>query len=653
MKKHLLLVIGLLLSVWANTQTVWDIVESSPDHEVLEELLISSNISEALMLDGPYTLFAPTDEAFDALPADVIEEWENNPAALSDLLFYHTVLSEVLSEDLEDGLTISMLNADETTITIEEDEYFINNAAIIEADLVAENGVVHVIDAVLGIEADVVTLWDLISDSPDHSILETAIIAVEGDEDLSDEDLGPLTLFAPTDAAFDELPEGALDALLADPEGPLTNVLSHHALDGLYLAEDFEDGVSYMTANEDEVTITIDGDDIYVDDVLVTVADLEAVNGVLHVIDVLLLPPADNNSVFGIIEDSPVHETLEGALNQTGLAGPLTNGGPFTVFAPTDAAFELLPADFISNLTAFELATVLQGHVVSGVYLAADLFDGQVLNTLAGSGFERTITIDGADVYVGDALISVVDIEAENGVVHIIDAVLPPPPPVTVMDVIAESVGHNTLEAALISAGLDATLSDESLSLTVFAPTDLAFEQLPEGLLEELLSNPAGDLTDVLNYHVVPALTLYANQLDTGDLLSTLNGENLLIAEDNGFITVNQAFITLADLNAANGVVHVIDAVLLPTSITDGTATESLAALGFSVYPNPSEGLIQIELEDNTANIEVLDINGQLLYTNPTMTNQHQIDLSHFVSGVYLLKININNQTYFHKIVVR
>lgn len=312
-----------------------------------------------------------------------------------------------------------------------------------------------------------------------------------------------------------------------------------------------------------------------------------------------------------------------------------------------------MPADFISDLTAFELATVLQGHVVSGTYLAADLFDGQVLNTLAGSGFERMITIDGEEVYIGDALISVVDIEANNGVVHIIDAVLPPPPPITVMDVIAASEGHNTLEAALIASGLDATLSDESLALTIFAPTDLAFEQLPDGLLDELLLNPAGDLTDILNYHVVPALTLYTNQLETGDLLSTVNGENVLINENNGFFTVNNAFITLADLNAANGVVHVIEAVLLPTSITDGTTTENLVNLGFSIYPNPTEGFLQVELEDSAAQIEVLDINGQLLYTNTAIANQHTIDLSTFLSGVYLLKITVGDQVYFNKIMIK
>ena len=135
---------------------------------------------------------------------------------LTDILLYHVVGAAALSSDLSNGQTIATLNGEEVTVTINESGIFINDAQVIVADIVADNGVVHVIDAVLlpPTPEPVGTVVDVVVNSEVHNILEAAVIEADLAGALSGE--GPFTVFAPTDAAIAALPAGALDALLAE-----------------------------------------------------------------------------------------------------------------------------------------------------------------------------------------------------------------------------------------------------------------------------------------------------------------------------------------------------------------------------------------------------------------------------------------------------
>jgi uncharacterized surface protein with fasciclin (FAS1) repeats len=189
----------------------------------------------------------------------------------------------------------------------------INNAMVTIADLEADNGVVHVIDAVLLPVALPSTVVEIIVNSPVHETLETAVIAAELDDDLSGD--GPFTVFAPTDDAFANLPMGALDALLADPTGALADVLLYHVAAGTTLAGDLSDGQMIETLFGQDVTVTIVGGDVMINNAMVTITDLQADNGVVHVIDAVLLPVVLPATVYDIIVESPVHETLETAID--------------------------------------------------------------------------------------------------------------------------------------------------------------------------------------------------------------------------------------------------------------------------------------------------------------------------------------------------
>lgn len=273
------------------------------------------------------------------------------------------------------------------------------------------------------------------------------------------------------------------------------------------------------------------------------------------------------STVVEIIVNSPNHATLEAAVIAANLAGTLSGTGPFTVFAPTDAAFSTLPDGVIDDLLADpsgDLTDILLYHVVAGKALSGSLANGQEIEMVLGK--DISVTINSMGVYINDAKVTVADIIAENGVVHVIDAVLIPAAdmPATVVDIVVNSDQHETLETAVIAAGLAGTLSGAG-PFTVFAPTDAAFAALPDGTLASLLADPSGALTDILKYHVVGSKAL-STGLSNNQTISTLLGQGVKVSINADGVFINDSKVIVADIVAGNGVVHVIDAVLLPAS---------------------------------------------------------------------------------------
>ena len=271
---------------------------------------------------------------------------------------------------------------------------------------------------------------DIIVNSADHDTLEAAVIAAELADDLSGP--GPFTVFAPTDAAFASLPSGTIEALLTDPTGTLAQILLYHVVSGEALSATLSDGQIIATLQGQTVEVTINADGVFINDAQVTVADITATNGVVHVIDAVLLPPAPQptTTVVDVIVNSNVHNTLEAAVVAAGLVETLSGTGPFTVFAPTDAAFAALPAGTVETLLADPTGTLTQillYHVVGAQALSTDLTNGQTVATLQGQTVTVTINADG--VFINNAQVTVADIVTDNGVIHVIDAVLLPQQP--------------------------------------------------------------------------------------------------------------------------------------------------------------------------------------------------------------------------------
>jgi transforming growth factor-beta-induced protein len=258
--------------------------------------------------------------------------------------------------------------------------------------------------------------------------------------------------------------------------------------------------------------------------------------------------------------------TLASLLTKAGLVDTLSTRGPFTVFAPTDAAFAKVPKATLDALAEnpAQLKSVLLYHVVPGKVMASDVVKLTSAKTLEG----RTVAIKVVDgsVYVDKAKVTTPDVTASNGVIHVVDSVLIPKaaPAAPAKNIVPTAVAagqFKTLASLLTKAGLAATLQGKG-PFTVFAPTDAAFAKVPKATLAALGKDNA-KLRAVLLYHVVKGKVTAAQAMKLRSA-KTLNGKPLAIRVSAGKVLVGGATVTKADLMASNGVIHVINKVLIP-----------------------------------------------------------------------------------------
>ncbi len=266
----------------------------------------------------------------------------------------------------------------------------------------------------------------------------TTLVAAVGAAGLVDtlKGEGPFTVFAPTDDAFAALPAGTVDELLK-PENKqkLTDILLYHVVSGSVMAADVTALTSAATVLGKDVAVKVDMGNVYINESKVIITDIATSNGVIHVIDSVLLPPSEDammekNTIVDIAVADGRFTTLVAAVQAAGLVETLSGDGPFTVFAPTDDAFAALPAGTLDSLLLPEnkqqLTDILLYHVVSGKVMAADVVTLTSAPTVLGK--DVTVTVKDGKVFLNDTVqVIITDIEASNGVIHVIDAVLLPP----------------------------------------------------------------------------------------------------------------------------------------------------------------------------------------------------------------------------------
>ena len=260
-------------------------------------------------------------------------------------------------------------------------------------------------------------------------------------------------------------------------------------------------------------------------------------------------------------------KTLVAAVQAAELVDTLNGKGPFTVFAPTDEAFAKLPKGTLEMLLKPEnkakLAAILTYHVVPGSVKAADVV--KLKNAATVQGQRVDIKVDAGKVMVDGANVVATDVACSNGVIHVIDTVILPVDG-TIVDVAAKNGSFNTLVAAVKAAGLVETLSGKG-PFTVLAPTDAAFAKLPAGTLEMLLKpENKKQLVDILTYHVVPGVAAYSDQVVKMSQVPTVLGTPITVTVTDGKVRLNDSNVVATDVEASNGVIHVVDTVILPTA---------------------------------------------------------------------------------------
>lgn len=405
------------------------------------------------------------------------------------------------------------------------------------------------------------TIADIASSNPDFSMLVAAADRAGIVGTLAGP--GSYTVFAPTNDAF--AASGITMAMIESmPMASLQQILTYHALATEVRSTDITAGPVTSLANLSIILgttggVTLNGGNAVTGGANVVMADIEADNGIIHVIDRVLLPP----DVPALARYAGLTSLVD-AVTSAGLGDALSAAGPFTVFAPTNAAFAELPA----VPTGDALSQVLLFHVVAGSVASSAV--PAMAPSLATNEYGDALTLlfdTSSGVTIdGSVHVVVADVLATNGVVHVVDHVILP---MNVVDA-ATAAGLTGLTGAVGAAAplTDGTTVAAALSAqapyTVFAPTNEAFTAA-SGVIAGL---SAAQVRDVLLYHVLSTTTfttpVLAADLPTADAsLDTLNGAAIPFVAGPP-PTVDGAGIVITDIGVTNGVVHVIDAVMVP-----------------------------------------------------------------------------------------
>ncbi|MEO0444162.1 MAG: fasciclin domain-containing protein [Pseudomonadota bacterium] len=381
-------------------------------------------------------------------------------------------------------------------------------------------------------------ITEVARDAGTFTTLLAALEATGLDAVLADES-STFTVFAPTDAAFAKLGQASIDALLADPDR-LSDILLYHVVAGNEInstAATAAAGTTLETANGDDVGVALNGADLLINASVVVTPDVDANNGIIHAIDTVLIPTVDNPASGNIAEvasSAGVFTTLLNALAATGLDTTLSDAnGKFTVFAPTDDAFAKLGD--ISGLTTDELTDILLYHVVPDREINASALTAIAGNTIAtGNSDPLALSLGGMDLFANLSTVSTADVDASNGIIHIIDTVLLPPadaaaPTFNIVETAIAAGNFTTLVTALQATGLDSTLADPNAEFTVFAPTDDAFNLLGTDTINNLLMD-TDTLSEILTKHVLSGAvdSISAFTLNGTDV-PTVNGETVAV----------------------------------------------------------------------------------------------------------------------------
>lgn len=269
-----------------------DIVETAVgagQFKTLVTAVQAAGLVDTLKGTGPFTVFAPTDEAFANLPQGTVETLlkPENKAQLQAVLTYHVVPAKVTARDAFAANSAPTVNGQRLIVSREQGKLQVSGANVVKTDILCDNGVIHVIDAVMLPASK--TIPEVAKEAGQFETLLAAVTTAELAGVLSGE--GPFTVLAPTDEAFAKLPKGTVETLLK-PESreDLVNILKYHVISGRVYSDQAVAAGSAKTLQGQSVKVNFSADGVMVNEAKVVTADVDAANGVIHIIDQVLLP---------------------------------------------------------------------------------------------------------------------------------------------------------------------------------------------------------------------------------------------------------------------------------------------------------------------------------------------------------------------------
>jgi transforming growth factor-beta-induced protein len=585
------------------SNTIADFVSNNEDYSILLEALQAAdgNLDVVLSGEGPFTVFAPNNAAFSAfLSANNLNALSDIPTdVLSQVLLNHVVSGNAVSSSLTTGYDVSSLstatpNGNNLSLYINTaDGVVINGVSkVTAADVSVDNGTIHAVDAVIGLP----TVVTFAAADPNFTILVTALTRADLTFDYvgtlstaNGTDPAPFTVFAPIDQAFIDLLEELGVSSLEDIDEPTLNAtLKMHAVAGAnVLAASLSDGLTIstlggdITANVTDGATLTDGNNRVSNIIAVNV---QASNGVIHAINKVLLPSEPSNTIADFVSNNEDYSILLEALQTADgdLDVVLSGAGPFTVFAPNNAAFTAFLSDnnfdALSDVPTDILSQILLNHVVSGNAVSSTLttgYDVSSLSTATPNGNSMSLYISTADGVVinGVSTVTTADVSVDNGTIHAVDAVIGLPTVVTFavadpnFSILVTALTRSDLTFDFVGALSTANGTDPA-PFTVFAPTDQAFLDLLEELdVDSLDDIDEETLTATLKMHAVAGANVLAADLSDGLTITTLGGDITANVTDDGATLTDAndrvSKIIAVDVQASNGVIHAIDKVIL------------------------------------------------------------------------------------------
>ncbi|KAJ8266680.1 hypothetical protein GJAV_G00133390 [Gymnothorax javanicus] len=518
-----------------------------------------STLREEIEGAGSFTMFTPSNEAWELLDPEVRSGLVSNVnVELYNALHYHMVDGRLLTKDLRNGM---MLTSKYLDLGLYINHYrngvvTVNCARIINGNQIATNGVVHVIDRVITTAGT--SIRDIIEVKDELSTL-SALAQEAGLLDKLGEP-GQMTLFAPTDEAFDKIDREVLNRLMSD-KGVLQALLKYHLLKSVQCSEAIMAGSYYETEEGTNIEIGCDGDSLTVNGIkMVLKKDIVASNGVIHLIDQVLMPDSAKD-VMELV--GPSQSRFGDMVAELGLQSAMKPKAEYTLLAPLNSAF----SDEIMRMDQRLLKIILQNHIVNLKMTLSKLYNGQLLETLGGKLlrvfiYRTAVCIENACMVRGSK-------EGSNGALHLMRTLIKPAE--TSMFKRLKVDGRFKIFLTLMEkAGLIDLLNQEG-AFTLFAPTDDAFAGLSKEDMA-LLTRDIDALRTILLYHVSRGIFINGG-LEGGvtNLLKSIQGGKLQVLSVNNSIRVNSLNVSDNDLMASNGVIHVVKTLLYPTDLPVGS----------------------------------------------------------------------------------
>eukprot|EP01062_Namystynia_karyoxenos_P018447 TRINITY_DN16880_c0_g1_i1.p1 TRINITY_DN16880_c0_g1~~TRINITY_DN16880_c0_g1_i1.p1 ORF type:complete len:1575 (+),score=400.91 TRINITY_DN16880_c0_g1_i1:65-4726(+) len=574
-----------------------------------------------------YTVLASADAAWDKLPSGIAEQLKD-PAVLTQLMQYHFLSSQqlTLGDLAASGTVYPALQGQTMRVTAAGSSTGVfrsldgGSARVTQWDTCAWNGVIHIVDKIL-CPPDLLPTLNLARtawETPGAKRFAEAITKVGLAFHL--EAPGPLTVFAPSDAAVLRLEAGQWDALLQDAS-LMQKILRQHIVDARYetrasllgstpgtLTALSGETLSYSSLNGLDVQLASNGTTAQV-----VQTDVRATNGILHIIDQLLLPvnttlppasppnvlsPAPSEPIAFIVAKSNATTQLAKLLSNSALPDPpydflaATNTGEYTLVAPTDAAWDRLPSGWkeFLNDDPQAMQRVLDALLLPGkTVTAASLPGGSPWVTRSGDHLTVEWVPSGAIVAGGTAVLDPVDVRAANGLIHAASAVPLPSglalPPTDTLNTVTATQELSTLQRLIALAPAAQRALQGQGALTLFAPSDAAWARLPVGQLDALLAAPTATVEALLLSYVSAVYLARRDMRRAAGAVASLRPPHAIgfAPAAGGGVDVSfsqapaaaRANITEFDIRTRNGIVHVLGAAPLPADVAAALPTGS------------------------------------------------------------------------------